>query len=329
MTDLRFIQIALNTIDLAASVRFHHEVFGYINGGGQVGWGDVMLVQGLEPGGQTLVWWMFGRHPRIQFEIFFHTGPRGRPKPEDWSPADHGWVRYGTAVADFDLALQKLSEHNIMPLGPIFNVNGLRRCAIRDPWCGIIVEIFEDGEGLPRTRTPENANTGGPLILYATASVSDLAAARRYYSDILRMQTAPLELLHSESDELLWGLAGAKRKGFLVEAGNGFLEIVEYASPKGRARGAGHRISDQGIMNIGLSCRETGRVQAIIDRLDAEGKGPDWLTIGENLLGIYVNDPDREIELLACPAEVEAQLGFMPRGEFNGGNFIKMVPRKM
>ena len=81
-------------------------------------------------------------------------------------------------------------------------------------------------------------------------------------------------------------------------------------------------------MNIGLSCRDTARVQGIIDRLDAEGRGPEWLTLGERILGVYINDPNREIELLACPAEVEPFLGFTPQGEFNGGDFIKMESRK-
>lgn len=327
MTDLRFIQIALTTVDLAATVRFYSEVFRYTNGGGQVGWGATMDVQGLDPDGQVLVWWLFGRHPRIQFEIFHHTGPLVRPKPADWSPADHGWVRYGVAVSDFDGVLERLARRKVKPVAPVRAVNGLRRFAIRDPWCGIVIEVWEDGEGLPGVRTPDGANDCDPLILYATSSVSDLAAARRYYADVLQLPIAPLELLHGEEDEALWGLAGARREGFLVEAGNGFLEVVEYASPRGKPRPADHRLSDQGIMNIGLSCREPARVQAIIDRLDAEGRGPEWLTLGEGVLGVYINDPDREIELLACPADVEPHLGFIDRGEFNGGDFIRMVKR--
>ena len=98
MADFSFSQIALNTIDLGATVRFYSEVFGYANAGGQVGWGDVMKVQGLHPDGQTVVWWLVGKHPRIQFEIFHHTGPLLRKKPDDWSPADLGGVRSGGAL---------------------------------------------------------------------------------------------------------------------------------------------------------------------------------------------------------------------------------------
>jgi catechol 2,3-dioxygenase-like lactoylglutathione lyase family enzyme len=321
-----FIQIGLNTVDLGATVRFYAEVFGFANAGGQVGWGDVMKVQGLDSDGQTLVWWLFGRHPRIQFEIFHHTGPDVRPKPEDWGPADHGWVRYGIAVSDFDGVCAKLDARGIASIAGQMETAGNRRIAIRDPWAGIIIEIWENGPGL-EVDWPFEPNNADPLILYVTSSVSDLAAARDYYTRVLGFETAPLELLHAPEDEGMWGLGGASREGFLVKAGHGYLEIVEYASPRGRPRPADHRLSDQGIMNVGLATRDPGAVQAVLDRLDAEGKGPRWLTVGPDVLGCYINEPDREIELLACPEEVEAAFGFTFAGEFNGGDFIRMVER--
>lgn len=326
MAEFSFIQIALNTIDLGATVRFYAEVFGYANAGAQVGWGDVMKVQGLDCDGQTVVWWLVGKHPRIQFEIFHHTGPLLRQRPADWSPADHGWVRYGVAVSDFEGVARRLAARGIEPLGGQAFTNGNRRIAIRDPYAGIVIEIWENGPGL-EVDWPFAANDADPQILYVTSSVSDIEAARDYYTRILGLTTAPIEMLHSEADEALWGLAGARRDGFLVEGGNGFLEVVEYSTPRGRPRSADHRLSDQGIMNVGLVARETASVQAVIDRLDAEGRGPRWLTVGTDLLGCYINDADREIELLACPEEVEQALGFTPAGEFNGGDFIRMIER--
>ena len=326
MADLKFFQIALNTIDLAATVRFYNEVFGYANAGGQVGWGDVMKVQGLDPDGQTLVWWMIGRHPRIQFEIFHHTGPLLRKQQPDWTPADHGWVRYGVAVGDYDAVAEKLVQRGIEPMGEHIDRPGTRRMAIRDPYCGIAIEIWEDGKHVPGVGLRET-NPFDPLILYATSSVSDIAAARRYYGEILGLKLAPIEILHAEEDERLWGLAGASREGFLVKTTNGYIEVVEYHSPMGRPRPEDHRLSDQGIMNVALYSNETSAVQEVIDRLDAEGNPPPWLTVGEGVLGIYINEPDREVELLACPPEVEAQLGFTWQGEFNGGDFIRMVER--
>ncbi|MDG2002515.1 MAG: hypothetical protein P8J20_04220 [Novosphingobium sp.] len=326
MAEFSFIQIGLNTLDLGATVRFYSETFGYANAGGQVGWGDVNKVQGLDSDGQTLVWWLFGKHPRIQFEIFHHTDPMIRPQRDDWSPTDHGWTRYGVAVSDYDAVARKLAARGIAPIGGEVLTQGNRRMAIRDPWAGIVIEIWENGPGL-EVDWPFDANAADPQILYVTSSVSDLAAARDYYTRILGFETAPIERLHGPADEALWGLAGASREGFLVKAGHGFLEVVEYETPRGRPRSADHRLSDQGIMNVGLSTRSADAVQVVLDKLDAEGAGPRWLTTGPDILGCYINQPDREIELLACPAEVEQAFGFNFAGEFNGGDFIEMVER--
>lgn len=326
MSGLTFFQIGLNTIDLAATLRFYSEVFGFANAGGQAGWGDVMEVQGLDPAGQTLVWFMVGRHPRIQLEIFHHTNPSTRAQREDWSPADHGWVRFGFALRDFDGALVRLAERGIGTLGGVIERDGARRFAIRDPYCGIVLEVVEDRATGP-IAMPDTPNDCDPLLLYATSSVSDLEAARHYYSEILGMDLVPLEQLHVAGDEALWGLPGARREGFAVAAGNGLMEIIEYDSPPGRPRRPDHRLSDQGIMNIGLASPSPQTIEAVIGRLDTEGNGPPWLIEGPDLLGTYINDEDREIELLSCPEHVMPELGFRPAGAFAGGDFLKMVRR--
>lgn len=326
MNDLNFFQIGLNTVDLAATLRFYTEVFGFANAGGQAGWGNVMKVQGLEAEGQALCWFMVGRHSGIQLEIFHHTNPLIRPQPADWSPADHGWVRYGFALEDFDGALSRLAERAVPLLGGVVERDGARRFAIRDPYCGIVIEVIEDkGQFTPAMSEP--ANDCDPLILYATSSVSDLEAARRYYSEILALPLEPIERLHLDGDEGVWGLAGARRTGFLVATANGMLEVVEYQSPRGRVRRADHRLSDQGIMNIGLSSPDMTKIDRVIERLDAEGNPPPWLILGPDLLGTYINDADREIELLSLPEHVRRELGFRPVGQFGGGDFLKMVER--
>ena len=43
-------------------------------------------------------------------------------------------------------------------------------------------------------------------------------------------------------------------------------------------------------------------------------------------MGIYLNQPAREIELLSCPAEMEPHLGFEPQGLFNASDHIRMLP---
>jgi catechol 2,3-dioxygenase-like lactoylglutathione lyase family enzyme len=325
MSKLSFFQIALNSVDLAATLRLYSEVFGFSNAGAQVGWGESLVIQGLEPTGQALVWWMIGRNPRTQFEIFHHTGPKLRSLPEDWSPADHGWVRFGIAVSDIDDVRNKLAERGIEAIAGAGTRWGLQHFAIRDPHCGIVIEIWQDGPELPG-RLDRKQGDPDPIILYATTSVPDIAAARRFYGEIVGMPILPLDTLHTESDEALWGLADAQREGFVVDGEHGMIEVVKYRSPTATPRDDSYRLSDQGIMNIGFFSRDNAPVRAVVERLDAELRPPRFLTTGAGVLGIYLNQPAREIELLSCPAEVEPYIGFANQGPFNASDHIKMMP---
>jgi catechol 2,3-dioxygenase-like lactoylglutathione lyase family enzyme len=217
-----------------------------------------------------------------------------------------------------------LAERNIRPMGGTRTTGGLRRMAIRDPWCGVVIEVWEDGPGLPKGRG--RGDTYDPLIIYSTASVPDLAAARRFYGEVVGFPILPLETLHAEADEALWGLAGARREGFVVDAGDAFVEVVEYSSPSPKPRGADYRLSDQGIMNIGFFARDNDSVREVIERLDAEGAPPRFLTTGQGVLGAYINQPAREVEFLSCPEAVERYIGFEPQGLFNASEAIRMRP---
>ena len=66
---------------------------------------------------------------------------------------------------------------------------------------------------------------------------------------------------------------------------------------------------DQGIMNIALGSRDTGAIQRVFDRLDAEHCGPKVTMSAPGMLGTYINDAEREVELFSCPPEADAVLG--------------------
>lgn len=57
---MRIVQIGLNTSDVAASLRFYAEAFGFRNGGGQGLWGNTIQVQGLSAEDSAMMWWMVG-----------------------------------------------------------------------------------------------------------------------------------------------------------------------------------------------------------------------------------------------------------------------------
>jgi len=302
---LSLIQFGLNTTDMAGSLRLYAEAFGFRNAGGQALWGETIRIQGLPPSSRAIMWWLVGAQPFFQLELFQHSRPAQRPLPEGWRPCDLGWVRFGVAVADFDAALVAIVGNGLALTGRDGG-RGARRCAFRDPFVGCMVEVREAPGG------------AGPALLYAAASVSDLAAARHYYGEVLGFPLAPLETLHTPEDEALWGLAGARREGFVADTGQVRLEILCYANPRGQPGRLDHRASDQGFFNVALGARDVAEVRAAIAGLRAAGVEPERVYDTGELLAAYVNAPEREVEVCVVPAALDAVLGFAPAAPFFG-----------
>jgi catechol 2,3-dioxygenase-like lactoylglutathione lyase family enzyme len=301
--DVVLAQVALNTADITATLRLYSELFGFENGGGGVAWGDIARVQGLEPDAYWMRWWMVGAQPFFQLELFHHGHPQQRPLPEDWRPSDHGWVRFGIAVNDFDRVVSGLERRSIPLLGAA-GAPGQRRLAFRDPHVGVVLEVME------------GAAPACPAVIYATSSVADIARARYLYQMVLGAEIQPLELLHKPEDESLWGLAGARREGFLVCLGGRFLEILSYSKPTGRSQPTHHCIVDQGIMNVGLGSRNVSTIRALIARVQEAGlKITIPVAYGE-VAGTYVVEPGFAIELVGIPEHLDKLYGFVPIGRF-------------
>jgi Glyoxalase/Bleomycin resistance protein/Dioxygenase superfamily len=316
---LQTVQIGINTADMAGSIRLLSEAFGFANAGGQLLWGEIITIQGLTPDSRALMWWLVGRQKFFQLELFHHTRPLQRPLRADWRPCDHGWVRIGIAVKDFDRCLKALERNGVSLLSAPIETNGLRRVAFRDPYIGVIVEAMEDGKGL--TGYDVGWSGDGPAVVYATSSVSDIGAARRLYHDTLGFEIEPIELLHDASHEAMWGLAGAKREGFLVRAGDTRLEIVEYRNPVGRPRPADYRCSDQGIVNAAIGSRDLADATEAFARLAAIGLKPPYLSTGPGVLGGYIIAPERELEIVALPESLDTMIGFVPTFPFLAAGF--------
>lgn len=313
---LKLIQIGMNTADLPATLELFTEAFGFKNAGSQVILGSLIQIQGLDTSAHALMWWLVGAQPRLQLEFFYHTKPAQRPLRADWSPADHGWTRFGIAVERFDRALEEMAKRGISPMAGVTSVHGLRRCAFRDEGIGVIVEVMEDGEAL-RARSGRKA---GPALVYAASSVSDLDAAKQFYTEVLQLPFAEHVDLQPADKDVLWGLKGARSDLFYVDAGGVLLEIVQYANPIGRPRPADYRTSDQGVVNVALGALDKPPIEAAFKRLAAAGHRPPYLVDVGDLLAGYIIDPEREIELAVIPESLEAALGFGPLSPFLGAS---------
>lgn len=300
---IRVVQLGLNTSDLAGSLRLYRELFGFSNAGGNALWGEIMRIQGLGPDARSLIWWMVGGRPFFQLEFFHHTLPPQRPLPADWRPSDHGWVRFGIAVARIDGVALGLHRWGIPLLCAPRGAPGARRLAFRDPFVGAVVEVCEGLE------------SSGPVMAYATNSVADLAQSRHFFGEVIGCELEPLERLHSAEDEALWGLPGASRDGFLARFGDTVLEVVSYRNPCGRPR-ADRGIANQGIMNVALGSRNLAAVRALLARIRADGHESTFVFEGPDTLGTYIVDPGCELEIIATPEENDRHIGFLPAGPF-------------
>jgi catechol 2,3-dioxygenase-like lactoylglutathione lyase family enzyme len=188
---------------------------------------------------------------------------------------------------------------------------GKRRVAFRDPFAGIIIEIIEENEALSPGVRHRHFDLD-PFIVYAAVSVSDIAASRDFFGRVVGLPLLDNHL-HAAKDEALWGLSGADRASFLADTGDMLIEVVEYRSPRGRAKPADHRLSDQGIMNIALRAIDKHRVQGIIDRSLADDPGSITAIVdGEAALGTYIQAPDRQLELVAAPLDADPWMGLVP-----------------
>jgi catechol 2,3-dioxygenase-like lactoylglutathione lyase family enzyme len=306
----------MNTADMPGTLELFTEAFGFRNAGSQVILGELIQIQGLDPTSHALMWWLVGAQKRFQLEFFHHSRPAQRALRADWTPADLGWSRFGIAVERFDRALGEMAKRAIFPIGGIVTRDGLRRCAYRDPFIGVVVEVMEDGPPL-RARTGREV---GPALVYAAASVSDLAAARDFYGELLMLPIAEDCGLHEIGDDALWGLPGARSQSFHVDAGDVLLEILEYAQPRGRARPKDYRASDQGVVNVALGAKDKAPVEAAFARLAAAGYRPPYKVAVDELLAGYILDAEREIELAVIPEALEAPLGFVPLAPFLGAS---------
>lgn len=300
----RLLQVALSTSNMSGSLRLFSELFGFANAGGSAAWGDVLAMQQMPADTHCLVWWLVGATPLLQVELFQYGFPEQRPQPDDWRPSDCGWVRMGIAVSDFERVVEGLRRMEIAPIGQSGGDGVGRRLAFREPYAGGIIEVIEQ------------AGVAGPTVVYATSSVADLDAARRFYAEVVGGEIRELGVLHQPEDEALWGLAGARREGFIVDLPGGMLEIVHYSSPKGRPRPVDARTNDLGFINVALGGPKQDEVRALIQRIKAHGVPTTVMVDTELLTGTYVTHPGYELELMNVPAELEAMLGFRPAVPF-------------
>lgn len=305
----------MTTVDMSGSLRLLSEL-GFVNGQANALWGDIMELRQLGPEARTLVWWLVGRREYFQLEVFEERTNPGAPLSEDWRASDQGWVRFGVAVESLERSVTGVEGLGIEVRRSPSDREGGARAAFKDPYAGVWIELMEHGTA-PGGWRPKHFEAEAAVV-YATASVPDLDAYRKLWTETIGFETEPLSVLHDPSDEDLWGLPGAEREGFLARGQDDdvYIEVVSYSHPQPRPRRRDRGLTDQGLAHVCLGLRDPAAAGELIDRLEAAGLEPTVRVGGEELVATYCRDPAGEIEVLGMDAEYDEALGFTPQYGF-------------
>ena len=308
------VQVAFSVVDLAVTERWFRDGLGFWPAGGarRLMRGPLASsVQGL-PRVASTCWWMVDRSEFFQLEMFQFERPLARLMPDDAKPSDIGYTRIGVWVADFDRVLTRLAGLGSRPLSDPTGAAGERRACVRSP-DGVYVEVMEDdplgGVGLAV------GQPACPVALRSvTLSVPELARSEAFFGDGLGLPRSAASLRAPEH-EALWGLPGGRTRGGVFDAGGVLVELVQYLDPIGRPRPPGHRISDQGILNVAFGARRRRDHRELYGRAIAAGALANRRPLQAPGAGVvYVNDPDDfSVELLWMSERSKKQWGFTPR----------------
>jgi catechol 2,3-dioxygenase-like lactoylglutathione lyase family enzyme len=161
----------------------------------------------------------------------------------------------GVWVADLDAVLVRLEARGTHFVSEPNAHEGGRRICVRDP-NGVYLELMEDKILLPpkeENRVSARDHTIRTQTL--TLSVPHLEQAERYFEGLLGMERVD-GTLHTPEMEGMWGLEGAETRTTLLGCDQFLLELVEYLSPRGKARPSDEQIGDAGIWHFALWFRK-------------------------------------------------------------------------
>ena len=206
--------------------------------------------------------------------------------PADYRPCDVGYSRVGFWVQDFDQTLERLAALGTPPLTAPVGKAGERRACVRNPE-GVFIEVMEDDPLRGRTRDARpDCRVAARSV---TLSVPDLEKSKRYFMGALGMPESTAALRRPEH-EALWGLDGATTRSVVLDAGNVLVELVQYLDPVGKPWPEGHRISDQGILNIAFGYRRMRDMMDSYRRSRSAGARAQWLSAARRQLGRRVRE---------------------------------------
>jgi catechol 2,3-dioxygenase-like lactoylglutathione lyase family enzyme len=307
ITQLSVCQVAFSTLDLAGTMRWWREAFGFVDSGSNPGQGgpEVAAMQGL-PEAELDMAWLVDRQDFFQLEFFRFAAPVPRPR---WTAVDEaGYSAVTLVVDDFDATLDRLRD---LGTGAERSAGAFprRRALVRDPE-GVLVEITEQDHRRPEGGLPTPVRPWLPVAVRGIRIVAADPARAQAFLTGLGMRPAAARVLGPEHEDL-WGPPADE----VVEmwAGDFLVELVAYAGGGTPRRPADYRISDQGLLNIALGSRSVADYEATVARLGPSVRSHRESHIGPAVVRYLSSDQDLSVEILAIPdPAIERAAGFLP-----------------
>lgn len=305
-------QVAFSTLDMAGTMAWYRDVFGFVDSGSNPGQGgeDVAAMQGL-PEARLDMAWLVDAQDFFQLEFFQYTAPAPRPRPAASSWSDIGYVAVGIHVGDFDETLTRLRRLGAEPVTATAGSAPGRRVLVQDPE-GVLIEVMEDdvrrrGGGLPRVSRPSVA----VMTRFVRVVVPDVADAVDYFGASLGLPSAdpavsgPAHATVWEHDDSVESAA--------FWAGDFLIEVVHYTDGRSRPRPDDYRLSDQGLMNVALGSRSVDDYRHVVAGLGPAVRSYQETHLGPAVVRYVADRHDLSVEVLAIPdPEIERAAGFAP-----------------
>lgn len=292
-TDKHICQVAITALNGPALREWYANVFGFIKSGKVIFFPpSTSRVQGV-PGAWEKCSWLIDQQDYFQLEFFQFWSPRTRLKPVNWRPCDHGYNMMGIAVTHFDQVLRNVGAFSGVGEHAVTGPAGNRRACVADPE-GNLVEVYEsdplaqiDGAQAVKPLRPEVT----AVVRSMRVSVPNLEDARNAWVEALGLEVVDGFQLHTEQDEALWGLPGARARSLLLRSANFLLELVEYSDPQAKSWPPGYSLSDQGFMNVALGYRDRRDYDSSFANAVAQGMVPNGEVVDIGVFRVmYVND---------------------------------------
>jgi catechol 2,3-dioxygenase-like lactoylglutathione lyase family enzyme len=161
------------------------------------------------------------------------------------------------------------------------------------------------------------AGQNAPLVSQVDAvnmTVSDLEAAKAFYSDVLGFRKVSEVEVAGEDYEHLEGVFGLRMRVARMQLGDEFIELTEYVNPKGRPISPDSHSNDRAFQHVAIIVGDMDRAYAWLrqNKVEHASSGPqrlpDWNRNAAGIRAFYFKDPDgHPLEILQFPEDKGAQ----------------------